>query len=253
MSERSCVSVCACVHLSTYPDPGLTAFFACVFLHSSKCAAWIPGHLQKQRESDCWAQEIVWSERRLPKKRVGEDGKLKGLDVPQNPPTPRQQPWITGRTFVMETSRLHCKHNVLHWHEFLYSENLCLSWCFVCFLGMENECWVNCVYTPYSSSWQRCWCLTMRFLLILSGSLNNSAEGFFSDVTVQQTYHSYINDVYSPWMNKTMWPKTYILWNETLFYGGKWNKEGSCADRGRRMCDWYADMMTDVLYSSVLS
>lgn len=87
MSMSVCVCPLVCAHTLRQ---GLTALRMCVCVgvcvlsHSSKCAAGIPGHLREQREADRWAEEDVGSERRLPEKRVGEEGmrkKLKGLDI----------------------------------------------------------------------------------------------------------------------------------------------------------------------------
>lgn len=67
------------VHVSicSYPEAGPDCSFVCfvsALTRSSKRAARIPGHLREQREADCRAEEDVGSERRLFKKRVGEEG-----------------------------------------------------------------------------------------------------------------------------------------------------------------------------------
>lgn len=73
------MGVCLCSSAHKPPRQGLTApcVLVCVLSNSSKCAAGIPGHLREQREADCGAEEDVGSERRLPEKRVGEEGMRK--------------------------------------------------------------------------------------------------------------------------------------------------------------------------------
>lgn len=156
------MSMCVCVCPSAYIPWGRALLLfvcvcVCVFLHSSKCTAGIPGHLQKQREADRWAEEVVGSECRLPEKRVREKGMRKCWRAWMFcSPTPCKQPWVRGRMFDTESSRLHCKQTLLYCNKILYSLILCLSWCFfVCFFEMENECslpWVNCVCPPDRSS-----------------------------------------------------------------------------------------------------
>lgn len=129
--ERLSVYVCIWVHTLRQGLNGLCVRL-CVFSHSSKCTAGIPGHLREQRKADCWAEEVVGSEHRLPEKRVGEEGMRKSWRAwIFCSPTPLAALSQKKSVWWCETSRLHCKWALLYCKKKnLYSLLLCLNECF---------------------------------------------------------------------------------------------------------------------------